>query len=115
MNQTVDEQSKKISSVRTTAASISSNNVPYYGSREPKLSVAETDRVIFQMMDTMSTDKSIIIQEEDLLTDDATEQSQVNKAHGFLWRFRVILSSTLILLVVTATVIISESTKDRKL
>lgn len=40
----VEAENKSTSTFATTV-------VPYYGSREPKQSIVETDRVIFQMMD----------------------------------------------------------------
>lgn len=40
----IEQENKSTSTFATTV-------VPYYGSREPKQSIIETDRVIFQMMD----------------------------------------------------------------
>lgn len=41
--------------------STTSTVIPYYGSRVPKQSIVETDRVIFQMMDDV---KNTILKEE---------------------------------------------------
>lgn len=40
----IEQENRSTSTFATTV-------VPYYGSREPKQSIVETDRVIFQMID----------------------------------------------------------------
>lgn len=44
----MEPENKSTSTFATTV-------VPYYGSREPKQSIIETDRVIFQMMDDIQS------------------------------------------------------------
>jgi hypothetical protein len=71
-----------------------SSTVPYYGSREPKQSIIETDRVIFQMMDDIQI-KS---------TSKDTEKPEENRPQiSIMWRFRIIFCSILILLLVVGT------------
>lgn len=71
--------------------------VIYYGSREPKQSVTETDRIIFQMMDDI---KSIPIKSSDTLCEEEKQKQEEKPHHGIIWRFRIILSSIIILLLV---------------
>ncbi|KAL0141013.1 hypothetical protein V8B55DRAFT_1448245 [Mucor lusitanicus] len=99
-------------------SSISTSTIPYYGSREPKQSIKETDRVIFQMMDDIQINKTTfkekgndleLYSQEPVIVDKASAATQ----HGILWRFRIVLSSIIILLLVVVTVVVSEITKKR--
>ncbi|EPB84790.1 hypothetical protein HMPREF1544_08433 [Mucor circinelloides 1006PhL] len=98
--------------------SISTSTIPYYGSREPKQSIKETDRVIFQMMDDIQISKTAfkekgndveLYSQEPVIVEKPTAATH----HGILWRFRIVLSSIVILLLVVVTVVVSEITKKR--
>ncbi|KAI8647188.1 hypothetical protein BD408DRAFT_427927 [Parasitella parasitica] len=99
-------------------SSISTTTIPYYGSREPKQSIKETDRVIFQMMDDIQINKTVIKEkagdvEAYKQQDPFAVEKVVARHHGILWRFRIVLSSIVILLLVVVTVVVSEITKKR--
>ncbi|CEP07607.1 hypothetical protein [Parasitella parasitica] len=86
-------------------SSISTTTIPYYGSREPKQSIKETDRVIFQMMDDIQISKTTIQEKAGDVEaykelDSFTCKKPAAKHHGILWRFRIVLSSIVILLLV---------------
>lgn len=89
-------------------SSISTSTIPYYGSREPKQSIKETDRVIFQMMDDIQINKTTFKEKGNDLELYSQEPVTVDKSsaatqHGILWRFRIVLSSIIILLLVVGT------------
>ncbi|KAL9537102.1 hypothetical protein MBANPS3_012081 [Mucor bainieri] len=99
-------------------SSISTSTIPYYGSREPKQSIKETDRVIFQMMDDLQINKTSFKEKGNDAELYSQEPVIVDKSlaathHGILWRFRIVLSSIIILLLVVVTVVVSEITKKR--
>ncbi|GAN02702.1 hypothetical protein MAM1_0026d02148 [Mucor ambiguus] len=96
----------------TSNSSISTSTIPYYGSREPKQSVKETDRVIFQMMDDIQISKTAFKEKGNDLELYSQEPVIVDKSsaaihHGILWRFRIVLSSIIILLLVVGTFSVS--------
>ncbi|KAI8335663.1 hypothetical protein EDC96DRAFT_548158 [Choanephora cucurbitarum] len=82
------------------SSSTVSTSVPYYGSREPKQSVIETDKLIFEMMDDMSK----------LTKNQSTQEKQEHQEHEELesqkhipittWRTRIVLVSFIIILLV---------------
>ncbi|KAI8374853.1 hypothetical protein BD560DRAFT_465931 [Blakeslea trispora] len=87
-----------------------STSVPYYGSREPKQSVTETDRLIFQMIDDMSKMKDCQLKEEE---QEVKEELQIQKYHPTtIWRIRITLISVMVILIVVATILVSELTKE---
>jgi hypothetical protein len=91
-----DQSSSTANSLQISTSS--SSTIPYYGSREPKQSNIETDRVIFQMMDD--------IQIKSMQSNDTEKQQEVSSKltqNSVLWRFRIVLSSILILLLVVGT------------
>ena len=87
-------------------SSISTSTIPYYGSREPKQSIKETDRVIFQMMDDIQISKTTIKEkgnEIEIYKQDPLIVEKLTTHHGLLWRFRIVLSSIIIILLVVGT------------
>lgn len=87
-------------------SSISTSTIPYYGSREPKQSIKETDRVIFQMMDDIQISKTTIKEKGndiEIYKQDSLIVEKPTTHHGILWRFRIVLSSIIILLLVVGT------------
>lgn len=99
--QQLRKQQENIASTSNSSHNSTSSfgKVPYYGSREPKQSIIETDRVIFQMMDDMHIKPSTRDLEKQDEVSPKTTQTSV------LWRFRIILSSILILVLVVGTFI----------
>lgn len=51
MSKNVSTQPGVVREENISSSTIASTIIPYYGSRTPKQSVIETDRVIFRMMD----------------------------------------------------------------
>ncbi|KAI8098240.1 uncharacterized protein B0P05DRAFT_582590 [Gilbertella persicaria] len=94
-----------MSQQKSDSKSNSSSFVPYYGSREPKQSVVETDRLIFQMMDDIL---KTTYKEQDYL-----EEPEEHHYNPHLWRFRTVIVFIMVLLIVVATVVVSELTKER--
>ncbi|OBZ81829.1 hypothetical protein A0J61_10123 [Choanephora cucurbitarum] len=79
------------------SSSTVSTSVPYYGSREPKQSVIETDKLIFEMMDDMSK------MAKKQSTQEQQEQEELEAQKDIpitTWRTRIILVSFIIILLV---------------
>ncbi|GAA5801720.1 hypothetical protein HPULCUR_007172 [Helicostylum pulchrum] len=82
--------------------------VPYYGSRAPKQSVIETDRIILDMIDDIQA--TIQAQEWDNMK---IVPISSTKRNVIFWKLRIVLCAIILLLLVVATVVISELTKER--
>ncbi|KAI9356339.1 hypothetical protein BD770DRAFT_411264 [Pilaira anomala] len=93
----------------TSISTVASTVVPYYGSRAPKRSVIETDRIIIQMIDDIQ--KNHLPEKQDWETTTATTRS-VPMTHTIFWKLRIVLCSIFLLLLVVATVVFSELTKE---
>jgi hypothetical protein len=108
-------------------STIASTVVPYYGSREPKQSVIETDRVIFQMMDDIQITVQPKLNKQEGTSkwlyrvgiytkyiieslygkEDSDKLVPVSTTrNGLLWKFRIVFSSIIILLLVVGTFLI---------
>ncbi|KAI9246864.1 hypothetical protein BY458DRAFT_560503 [Sporodiniella umbellata] len=75
-----------------STCTVASTVTPYYGSRVPKPSADETDRVIFQMMDDLKTVKEESTETDTLQTDKTTRD--------WVWNLRMVLLSVMMILFV---------------
>ncbi|KAI8973498.1 hypothetical protein BDF20DRAFT_914930 [Mycotypha africana] len=95
--------------------------LPYYGSREPKQSAAETDHVILEMIDNIQKSTIIVSKDDDSdwepklingSTEAPTPALVPSKQRSICWRFKLTFCSVAIVLLVIVTVVISELTKS---